>query len=256
MRAMLCSTTLVRPLRLAARALLALIALLGAFTLSPAISAPAKAPAKDVPASSSGKNWANTVAVTPDGGHLIGNPDAGLHLVEYMSYTCPHCAHFQAEGVPQLRLTMLASGKGSLEVRHFLRDPIDMAVALLTNCVPPAKFQFMHDSFLGQQAKWLTPAYSMSKDQQKRWFEGPTPTRMRAIANDLKLYDFAEAHGLPRGDADRCLTNEALAKRIAAQTADGQAKGVQGTPGFFINGVLLTGTYDWATLRPQLEARL
>jgi protein-disulfide isomerase len=252
MRAMLCSTSSARPLRLAARALLALMALLASLTFSPAISAPAK----EAPAASSGKNWANTVSVTPDGGHLIGNPDAGLHLVEYMSYTCPHCAHFQAEGVPQLRLTMIASGKGSLEVRHYLRDPIDMAVALLTNCVPPAKFQFLHDSFLSQQAKWLTPAYSMSKDQQKRWFEGPTPTRMRAIANDLKLYDFVEARGLSRGEADHCLTNEALAKRIAAQTADGQAKGVQGTPGFLINGLLLTGTYEWATLRPQLEARL
>ncbi|WP_206239055.1 DsbA family protein [Novosphingobium terrae] len=252
MRAMLCSTLPARPLRLAARALLALMALLGALTLSPAISAPPKPAAS----ANAGGNWGNTVTLTPEGGHLIGNPNAGLHLVEYMSYTCPHCAHFQEEGVPTLRLSMIANGKGSFEVRHFLRDPVDMAVALLTNCVPPAKFQFLHDSFLAQQSKWLAPASNLSKDQQKRWFEGPMPTRMRAIANDLKLYDFVETRGLSRGEADRCLTNEALAKRIAAQTADAQTKGVTGTPGFFINGVLLTGTYDWATLRPQLEARL
>jgi len=261
MRAMLCSTLPARPLRsFAARALVALMAMLGAFTLSPAQAAPAKAPAH-APApkaatNASGRNFGNTITLTPDGGHVLGDPKAPLHLVEYMSYTCPHCAHFEAEGVPTLRLTMVSSGKGSFEIRHFLRDPVDMAVALLTNCVPANKFFFLHDAFLSQQAKWLAPASNLSKEQQQRWFEGNVPTRMRAIANDLKLYDFVEARGLSRGDADRCLTNEAMAKRISAQTADAQAKGVNGTPGFAINGVLLAGTYDWATLRPQLEARM
>jgi protein-disulfide isomerase len=225
----------------------------GLAALAPAISAPAHhAAAKPAPA-----DWNNKITLTPDGAHVLGNPDAGLKLTEYMSYTCPHCAHFEGEGVATMRLTMIAQGKGSLEVRHLLRDPIDMAVALLTNCVPPQRFFALHDAFLMQQDHWLAPAFKASQDQQKRWYEGTLPTRMRAVANDLRLYDFVATKGLNRTDADRCLTNEALAKRIAAQTEDAtQKKGVESTPSFGINGVILAGTHDWASLKPQLDARL
>jgi hypothetical protein len=227
-----------RPL---ARLLLALGALGGLLALNPAISAPARhAAAKPAPKG----DWANKITLTPDGAHILGNPDAGVKLTEYMSYTCPHCAHFEGEGVATMRLTMIAQGKGSLEVRHLLRDPIDMAVALLTNCVPPQRFFALHDAFLTQQEHWLAPAFTASQDQQKRWYEGALPVRMRAVANDLKLYDFVETKGLSRVDADRC------------QTADATGKGVESTPSFGLNGTLLTGTHDWATLRPQLDARL
>jgi protein-disulfide isomerase len=240
------------PTRTLTRLLLALGALTGLLTLSPTIAAPAK-PAAAAPAKG---DWANKVTLTSDGGHVLGNPDAPLKLTEYMSYTCPHCAHFEGEGVATMRMTVIPQGKVSLEVRHLLRDPIDIAVALLTNCAPPQRFFALHDAFLTQQEHWLAPAFKATQEQQKRWYEGPLPIRMRAVANDLKLYDFVEPKGLSRTEADRCLTNEALAKRIAAQTADATAKGVDSTPSFGLNGVLMTGTHDWATLRPQLDARL
>jgi hypothetical protein len=49
---------------------------------------------------------------------LLGNPrNAPVKLVEYISYTCPHCAHFEAESDAQLRIGFIATGKGSIEVR-------------------------------------------------------------------------------------------------------------------------------------------
>jgi len=239
-------------LRPLARLLLAIAALGGLLALSPAMSAPAK-PLPKAPAAA---NWGAKVTVTPDGAHVLGNPAAKLKLTEYMSYTCPHCAHFEGEGVATLRLTMIAQGKGSLEVRHILRDPIDMAVALLTHCVPSQRFFALHDAFLMQQEQWLAPAFKATPDQEKRWYEGALPVRMRAVANDLKLYDFVATKGLSHTEADRCLTNEALARTIAAQTTDATSKGVDSTPSFAIDGVILAGTHDWATLRSQLDARL
>jgi hypothetical protein len=52
--------------------------------------------------------------MTSDGGHLVGNPGAAVKLVEYVSYTCPHCAHFEVEADAPLRLSFIASGKGSM----------------------------------------------------------------------------------------------------------------------------------------------
>lgn len=40
---------------------------------------------------------------------------------------------------------------------------------------------------------------------------------------------------------DKCIDNEALQKRILAVRDEGQQKGVNATPSFFINGMLLKG---------------
>ena len=39
------------------------------------------------------------VVATPEGGFRMGNPDARVKLVEYLSLTCPHCADFARQGL-------------------------------------------------------------------------------------------------------------------------------------------------------------
>ena len=41
-----------------------------------------------------GQQWFDVVATTPEGGWLVGNPNAPVKLVEYGSVTCPACAAF------------------------------------------------------------------------------------------------------------------------------------------------------------------
>ena len=56
--------------------------------------------------------------------------------------------------------------------------------------------------------------------------------------------------------ADRCLGDNAMAQRLAAQTAEARRLGISGTPGFLLNGDVLAGTHDWKTLQVQLKARV
>ncbi|MEO8619159.1 MAG: thioredoxin domain-containing protein, partial [Sphingomicrobium sp.] len=44
-------------------------------------------------------DWSKTVAATPEGGIVMGNPKAKVTLVEYGSLTCSHCKHFAEIGV-------------------------------------------------------------------------------------------------------------------------------------------------------------
>lgn len=201
-------------------------------------------------------NWNATVVRTPSGSHLLGNPNAPVKLVEYLSYTCSHCAQFEVEGTGALRLGYVAPGKVSWEVRNYIRDPIDGTVALIAHCGPPQSF-FMNTSvFMRTQGRWLGIAQRASQAQQQRWYNGDMAARRRAIANDLGFYTIAETRGLQRNQVDRCLADEALAQRIANQTVEGDKSGVTGTPSFKLNGDLLIGTFDWATLRTHLDARL
>lgn len=204
-----------------------------------------------------GRNWNAVVALTPAGTHLLGNPQAKLRLTEFISYTCPHCARFEQEAEAPLRLRFIASGEGAVEVRHFVRDPVDVTVALLTNCGSPAKFFANHTMFLRNQRKWIGRIAAASPTQKARWLGGAFTTRTRAIARDFGFYEMMTGRGYGRPQLDACLANQALAERLAAATKAAQEElGVQGTPTFAINGVVLAGTSDWASLQPQLAARM
>ncbi|MBX9884000.1 MAG: DsbA family protein [Novosphingobium sp.] len=228
---------------------LLLAALCGAALLT-AASKPAPPPAPKV-------NWNTVVVRTPLDSHLLGNPEAAVKLVEYISYTCPHCAHFEAESDTQLRIGFIALGKGSIEVRSYVRDPVDLTVALLTHCGPAAKFFGNHSAFLRHQTTWMAPLAGLTEVQKARWSNNDFGARTRAIASDLGFYSLMEARGYDRPEVDRCLGDKALAERLAKNTKDAAEKDfVNGTPSFLINGVPLSGTYSWATLKPQIEARL
>ncbi len=202
-------------------------------------------------------NWNAVVSRTALDSHLLGNPNAPIKLVEYISYTCPHCAHFEQESDAQLRIGFIAPGKGSIEVRSFVRDPVDLTVALLTHCGPPDKFFGNHSAFLRHQSTWIAPAMTLSDAQRARWANPDFAARTRAIASDLGLYALMEARGYDRPAIDRCLADRPLADRLAKNTKEAAEKDfVTGTPSFLLDGVPLSGTYSWATLKPQIDARL
>ena len=82
-----------------------LAGLVAAALLSVGAGKPRSAPAAPHP------NWLTTISVSPSGSHLMGNPAAPVKLVEYISYTCPHCAHFQQQSEVAMRLAYIQTGK-------------------------------------------------------------------------------------------------------------------------------------------------
>jgi protein-disulfide isomerase len=200
-------------------------------------------------------NWLTTVD-THGGGHAIGNPQAKVKLTEFVSYTCPHCGHFEAEAANAVDL-YVATGKVQVDVRHVVRDPVDLTAAMLANCGPAIKFPRNHATIFAAQPKWLPAMARATTGQTARWTSGPGGQRRRAIASDLGFYDLMATRGYERVELDRCLNDEALAKRIAEQSAaDDKKWGVSSTPTFAIDGTVLAGTWTWDVLRPQLDARL
>lgn len=196
-------------------------------------------------------DWNQTVAVTPEGNHLVGNPQAEAKLVEYVSYTCSHCAHFEVEANSPLTLGFIGTGKGSVEYRSFIRNAIDVAASLVVRCGPPSKFRTNHALFLRSQDKWL---HEPSQAEVARWNSSDFPTAMRAIARDLKFYDMMAPRGYTRQQLDTCLADKAAASKLAAQTRRAsEVEGVTGTPSFLLNGTL-RDEHAWEDLRPVLMA--
>ena len=199
------------------------------------------------------RNW-TTVVAEVNGAHRIGNPQAKVKLVEYVSYTCPHCAEFTREADDRIKLAYVQPGTLSLEVRHLIRDPVDLTAVLLANCGPASKFPLNHSTLMIQQSKWIAPLSSATAAQRARWTSGDGPTRRRNIANDFGLYQIMQGRGYNRPELDRCLSDEATAQRFAEQSQkDWGLPGIGGTPAFAINGVIMPGTHTWAALEQQLK---
>ena len=111
-------------------------------------------------------DWTNTVAATPQGGILIGNPAARIKLVEFASYSCSHCATFHKEGLPALKAKYIATGDVSLEQRSFVRNGPDFAASLLVACLPARAGLDLAGKFFAEQEAWLAPFVAMTRSRQ------------------------------------------------------------------------------------------
>ena len=71
---------------------------------------------------------------------------------------------------------------------------------------------------------------------------------------DTGLTRFAEAIGLQMQEFTRALAEQHSLARIEEDLESGERSGVQGTPTFFINGVLYPGSWEQDALLAALEA--
>jgi len=82
--------------------------------------------------------------------------------------------------------------------------------------------------------------------------QGQPPEKVAAAwADYLGYVDFFKQRGLTEDKARACLADTKALDRITQGMRDGEAKGVNGTPSFFINGQKVDAI-TW----PQLEAAL
>lgn len=228
----------------------------GAFALAAAGSLALSASAQDKPAAEAKGNWMSMVTATK-GGHLLGNPEAKTKLVEFMSYTCSHCAHFAQEGDGAIKLVYVPTGRVSYEIRHLVRDPVDLTAAMLAHCGEAKKFPLNHQAFMSTHPEWMEKARKTTQAQRSRWQFGTLGARLQAIASDLDFYEIMEGRGYGRTEIDKCLTDEAKANEIAeASRSDVKTYQLRGTPSFVLDGQLLDGTHSWADLRPKLDEAL
>ena len=162
-------------------------------------------------------NWIAAIAET-QGGHRIGNPDAEAKLVEFASYTCSHCATFARTGDGAIKSLYVPTGKISYEIRHLVRDPVDLTATLATRCGPGESFFKNHEAIMSRHPQWMAKIKTLSQAQMARWQTGSFGTRAQAIASDLGFYDIMAVRGYSRSQLDKCLTDERSAQAIAAQS--------------------------------------
>jgi protein-disulfide isomerase len=217
------------------------IALIGMATLSPvSLAAPAKS------------NWLRTFTVTDKGAHIIGNPAAPHKVVEYLSYTCSHCANFELKDSPAFKSQYVATGKASLEIRNMLLNPIDLTAALLARCGGKGKFFGNQKHLFATQSVWLGKTRNISAATQAKLKTEDYAGFMTGVFVEIGLGPVMQQRGITPVQAKAYLADKAALDAVLDMTDAGSAAGVNGTPTFMINGVLQDHVHSFAELQAKL----
>lgn len=208
-------------------------------------------PVAAVPAPNGG-DWTQTVVQTPEGGMLMGNPNAPVKLVEFASMTCSHCADF-AEQSGELINNYVKSGRVSYELRNFVRDPADLSASLLARCGGPTPFFKLTEQMLASQAEWFAKLQNMSPAEQQQLQSMQPDQVVPIIGQKTGLVQFVGMRGIPAEKAQQCLSDKAAIQQLVDMTNAGAKMELPGTPAFLINGNLVENSADWATLEPALK---
>ncbi|WIW88163.1 thioredoxin domain-containing protein [Sphingobium sp. V4] len=194
-------------------------------------------------------NWVSRVVLSPIGGHYMGNPAAPTKLVEYVSYTCSHCAHFVGEASAPLKTQYVKGGKVGVEIRNAVRDKYDLTAALLARCGGPARFMGNHEALFANQSAWMEQLETYDRDATK---SADQTAAMRDIGQKTGLYGLMNKRGFTNAQLDACIANPQAMKQILAMTDEAWNKvKIGGTPGFTVNGTRVEGS-TWSILQAAL----
>ena len=205
------------------------------------------------PPSGTARDWTQAVALAPSGFFVVGNPAARVKLAEWASYTCSHCGHFAVQSAPVLKDRMIRNGSVSLEVRHLIRDPLDLAAVIVARCGTPRGFLARHTAIFAGQEAWMQKGAAFLQANAQRLGTLPPPTAFRQIADGAGLSAIGRANGLTKPQLAACFADKAALDRVTALDKQAPPQ-VQGTPTFFVNGTLVPNA-DWTALEPVLRAR-
>jgi protein-disulfide isomerase len=148
----------------------------------------------------------------------LGDPKAKVVLIEYAALTCPHCAMFDQQVLPQIRKNYIDTGKVLYVFRLYPRMPEDGAAERLARCVPKERYFQLIDLIFQNQQHW-DPEFGVL---------------------DVRggLADVGRQAGLSPAQVDKCIADTSQDARINAAAHEAEIRyNLTGTPTFVINGV-------------------
>ncbi len=176
---------------------------------------------------------ARTELIPVQGDAAIGSADAKVTLIEYGSPTCPACKAWHDTFWPEVKRDYVDAGKVRFIFREFaIHGAIDAGIFAVARCAGAEDFYAVLDeAFVRQDA--LVDA-SMKG--------GALP----------ELTSLGEKFRLSADQVKSCLSDKDIVRRINDVRLDAQAKGINSTPTFVLNGAVLASN-DWTVIKPMVD---
>ncbi len=150
---------------------------------------------------------------------VLGPDDAPVTIIEYASFTCPHCANFHTQTMPALKERFIDTGQVRFVFRDFPLNEPALRAGMMARCVPEAQYFNVIDLVFSTLDQWASG-----------------PNWMQSLSRIGRMA------GLSQEAFDACMADQQLETNIIALRAEGAEKfDIQATPSFVINGKTLSG---------------
>ena len=148
---------------------------------------------------------------------VIGNPDSTVEIIEYASFTCPHCATFHQGAFKKLKEEYIDTNKIRFVYREVFFDRFGLWASLVARCGGPDRYFGISDMLYAAQAQWTRAG---------------DPA---AIVEELRK--IGRLAGLENDTLEACLQDADQAQTLVAwYQQNAEADGIDSTPSFIING--------------------
>jgi protein-disulfide isomerase len=167
---------------------------------------------------------------------VLGNADAPVTVVEYASFTCPHCARFHDEVFGNLKRDYIDTGKVRFVYREVYFDRYGLWAAMLARC--------------GGETRYFGIS-SMLFDKQQDWAGSQDPAE---VVENLKA--IGRTAGMDDATIQACLQDNAMAQAmVATYQTHATTHGVEATPTLIIDGEK-HGNMSYADLTALIDGKL
>ncbi|MBI3032503.1 DsbA family protein [Candidatus Woesearchaeota archaeon] len=169
--------------------------------------------------------------VLMDDDAVKGDKNAPVTIVEWSDFECPFCGRFYQQTLPSINEKYIKTGKVKLVYRDF-----------------PLEFH--------AQAQKAAEAAECAGEQNKYW-EMHDKLFEKGVSGGVSSFkQYAKDLGLDTKKFDDCLDTGKMAGEIEKDLQDGAAVGIRGTPGFVVNGQLVSGAQPFSAFEQVIEAAL
>lgn len=164
----------------------------------------------------------------------IGDASAPVKVIEYASFTCPHCASFHNDTFKAFKADYIDTGKVQFTYREVFFDRYGLWAAMVARCAGPDRYMGVADLLYQTQSQWARQGDAAS------------------VAESLKKIG-AQA-GLSTEAVDACLQDADMAQNLVAwYESNAASDNVRSTPSFLINGEMHTGNMSLGQLGALID---
>lgn len=166
----------------------------------------------------------------------MGNPDAAVTVIEYASFTCPHCKNFHIGPLKEIKADYIDTGKINFIYREVYFDRFGLWAGMVARCGGPERYFGMTDLIYSGQADWTA---------------GGDPA---SVAEGLRR--IGRLAGLSDDQLNACMQDGDMANAMVAVYQENAARDqINSTPSFLINGEKYANM-NLADFRAAIDSKL
>ena len=179
------------------------------------------------------KSYTDDIATNIDS-IVLGQDKAPVKIKIFSSLTCPHCANFHINVIPEIKKEYIKTGRVQLIFIDFPLDQVAFNASKLLHCLDKKNQILFLDTIYETQSKWTGGS------------------NLNDINKNLKkiVMDF----GINSAQFDKCLVDETISDKILNGRIEAARKySIDSTPTIIINEKKLEGSASFKNIKKKIE---